>query len=227
VTRAETPMGAGLRAAFRVAAPAEVDTAGEDLGGGRRRWDLSAALADAPRVEVRTAALDGAWFAADFPSATYVSALAGGSELLGVYEAAEGALRLLGVVSPTREPGAFTRLVYDPPVDLLRFPMRLGDAWRTTAVVSGTFEGLPALYTETHAATVGAAGDALVPFSSTPFAVLRVDLELTKVVGALVTTLRSQSYLAECFGPVAAARSEEYELDVEFSRAAELRGLSP
>lgn len=232
--RREVVMGAGLRATYRIAQSVSVDTAGVELGDGRRRWDFSAMLAGDHRVEITTDALDGRWFAPDFPTATYASRLSDSSSLLGVFEVTDTSLLLLGVVSPTESDG--TNVAYETPIEVLQFPLQLGKTWTSESWVSGTFDNLSVLYLEEYTYEVSAEGSLSTPFSTDPFEVLRVSVELTKSLYNpfapllppwSVSTLHTQSYLAECFGPVAAVTSEEDETNAEFTSAAELRRLAP
>ena len=80
-------------------------------------------------------------------------------------------------------------------------------------------------YTEDYAFEVDAKGHALTPYGE--FEVLRVHSELVRTIGALVTTVQTHSFVAECFGSVATVVSEDYELDKEFTDAAEVRRLAP
>ena len=80
IERGELPLMAGLRATFLVAQDVDVDTAGEDLGGGRRRWDLSGALDGDHTTLVETLEPSG-WYAGDFPGASYVSRLSESTDL--------------------------------------------------------------------------------------------------------------------------------------------------
>jgi hypothetical protein len=227
--RSEVVMGAGLRASYRIAQSASVNTAGVDLGGGKRRWDFSTMLDGDHRVEVTTDAPESRWYSSDFPAATYVSKLSDSSALLGVFQVTDNSLLLLGVVSPTDASSTYTNLEYDPPIEVLQFPLQLGKTWSTSSWVTGYYNGLflGLGYAEDYEYEVTAEGELLIPYSDMPFPVMRVSVELTKTVGFLVTTLHTQSYLSECFGPIASVSSEENETNAEFTTAAELRRLAP
>jgi len=223
VSRAEVPLRAGLYATFRIATDVEVDLAGE-VEGARRAWDLAGPFtgdADA-RVDLRDPV--GAWWATDFPGATYAARLSSTEDYLGVFEVNDEALLLRGVVSP--EDGLFaTRLTYDPPVTVLSFPLEIGQTWTSDTTITGLTLGVPSFANEAYASTVDAAGALRTPFGT--FDVLRVRTTLTRTVGLVVTTLRQVAFVAPCFGTVALVVSRAGEPDVEFSEAAELRRLAP
>jgi hypothetical protein len=225
IDRAEVPLRAGLYATFRVGTGAAVDTAGTGTPDAYQ-WDLTGHFANDGDERVTLEPLAGKWFAADFAGATYVSKLAAGSDLLGIFEVADDALLLRGVASPTGD-GAFTKLTYDPPVKVLAFPLQKGASFTTTASVSGTASGIPFLfpYSEVYESTVDRQGTLLTPFGTFP--VLRVRTTLTRTVGFLVTTIRTFSFASECFGTVAVMRSKDNETSAEFTTAAEVRRLAP
>ena len=56
---------------------------------------------------------------------------------------------------------------------------------------------------------------------------LRVNTLLTRVVGALVTTTRTYSFVTDCFGNVASIVSNTDDPTVEFTTAAEVSRLAP
>ena len=224
LSRDELPLAAGQHATFRIAHDAGVATAGMPDPAGGLRWDLSIALAGDRDVRVETASPAGAWYAADFPGATYATQLADGQDLLGIFELAPDALLLRGVVSPAS--GALrTELTYMPPVPVLALPMRQGSSWTTTATVTGVASGVPVAYTERYDSTVDAHGSLVTPYATFP--VLRVRVLLTRTVGLTLTTVRSFVFAAECFGEVAGVTSHEDEPAQDFTAAAEVRRLAP
>jgi hypothetical protein len=224
IARAEVPLMAGLRATFRAATDVTVSTAGEDLGDGRRRWDLSGDLSGDHAVLVETLAPDAYWFAEDFPEASYVSRLTESEDLLGVFQITPSELALLGVVSP--EDGfTATNVSHDPPVSTLRFPLERGDSWAIDARVSGMNLGVVAFWDEAYSVDVDAEGELVAPFGT--FEVLRVAVVLERTVGLLTTTTRSFLFVSECFGTVATITSQQDERRAEFTEAAEVRRLAP
>jgi hypothetical protein len=224
ITREEVPLQAGLKANFRVAQNASVDTLGVKNADGSRSWDLSGPLAGDHLQLVETQPLAGSWFASKFPGASYAARLSDSQSLLGVFEITSAALLLKGVVSP--EDGLQkTELVYDPAVTVLAFPLEEGKTWQTTSTVSGFAQGVLASYTEKYDYAVDAHGELKTPFGS--FQVLRTRVVLTRTIGLITTTLRTFLFSAECFGTVASIVSQDNEPNTEFSKASELRRLAP
>ncbi len=223
LTRSEVPIRAGLRANFAIATDVGVSTGGTAQPDGSRVWDFSGSLTGdhLSLEELRDPA--GLWFADDFPTATYASKLRDGEDLLGVFQATDDALLLLGVVSP--EGGVFqTSLTYDPPVTLLQFPLAEGNTWTTESTITGLSLGVASWYTETYVSRVDAHGTMTTPYGSFP--VLRIRVSLDRLVGLLPTSYRSFLFVAECFGTVAAVHSDAGESELEFTHAAEVRRLA-
>lgn len=218
------PLRAGLHATFEVAENAPVDTAGAMQPDGSRVWDLAKMLAGDHGMLVETQALAGQWFASAFGGATYTAKLSDTSDLLGVFELSDTQLLLRGVVSPM-DGLTKTELTYNPPVVVLAFPLHDGASWQTTSNVSGVAQGVAVLYTEAYSSSVDAHGKLATPYGD--FAVQRVNTGLVRTVGALVTTKRTFSFTAECFGTVATVTSKDDELQAEFTTAAEVSRLTP
>lgn len=224
ITRAEVPLQAGLFATFRVGQNATIDTAGEAAPDGARTWDLTGALPGDHGVRVELLPIDGQWFAASFPGASYATRLSESAELLGVFEITPDALLLRGVVSP--EDGLFkTELTYEPAVKVLSFPLTSGTTFTTDATVTGTAQGAFSFYSESYESTVDAHGTLRTPFADFP--VLRVRTVLTRTVAGFPTTIRTFAFASECFGTVATITSQDYETAQEFTDAAEVRRLAP
>lgn len=226
ITRAEVPIRAGLRATFRTATDAMVDLTGEVLGDGSRRWSLVGPFAGDRDVLVELREPDGLWFAEDFPGATYVTELTNDSDLLGVFEVTGDALLLRGVGSP--ESGfTETRLINEPAIGTLRFPLEEGDRWTEEVDVTGRALGVITTYDETYESVVDAAGELETPFGT--FEVLRVRTELVRDngFGVVLSRVRTYAFVSECFGTVAVVRSGESESATERFVAAEVRRLAP
>lgn len=224
VTRAEVPLRAGLRANFRIATNATVDTMGSSSGG-TTTWDYSGALTGDHDELVELLAPGGSWWAASYPTATHAAQLSTSSDNLGVFQITDDALLLLGVVSPSAGVTQ-TNLAYDPPVVVLQFPLMNGSTFSTTSTVTGQAVGVIAAYTETYTSVVDAAGTLVTPFGTTP--ALRVRTEMHRTSGiATLTTQRQFTFVAECFGIAATITSGAFETDVEFTSAAEIRRLAP
>lgn len=224
VTAAEAPFGAGLSAKYLVAKNATFDTAGKKQGDGTILWDFKAMLSGDQSVLVETVPPEGTWWEKDFAGVTYAARLSQSADLLGVFQVTADKLLLLGVVSPASG-ATSTELKYNPPVPVFVFPMKQGDTWDVMSTVTGTASGVAVFYSESYKSKVDAAGTADTPYSKFP--VLRIGTDLTRVVGALVTTTRTYAFAAECFGPVATVVSQTDELASEFTSASEVRRLSP
>lgn len=228
ITRAEVPLAAGLHATFKTATNATVDTAGKAQPDGSKLWDLDVALPGDHASLIETQAIDGQWFAADFPGATYASRLSDTADLLGVFEITPSALLLRGVVSPVKDPISGTELTYATPIKILDFPIQADKTWTTTSGISGTASGvtcIAAFCTETYKNKIDQQGTLKTPFAT--FKVQRLRVDLTRNIGGLVTTLHSYFFVTECFGIVGKMISKDYEPNDEFTTAAEVTRLSP
>jgi hypothetical protein len=225
IERVEVPIRAGLRATFRVSGLADWDTAGTQQADGSRSWDLSGDLAGDHHVLAELSELTGSWFAPEFPEASYVSRLREDEDLLGVFQATDSALLLLGVVSPDDGP-LRTELSFDPPVVVFAFPLQVGQTWSSATTVSGWASGAISYYQEDYESQVDARGELDTPYAA--FDVLRVRTQMTRTINLVpVSKTISYFFVAECFGTVAAVRSREFETGPEFTRAAEVRRLAP
>ena len=160
ITAAELRPVIGATLTYDVSTDVPVDLAGRQ-DGGRTLWDWSA-TSGGTKVTEGPVALAGQWYAGAFPTGTFVLPAGGG--LVGVYRADDTAVWLLGTASADPSPRAGrTRLVYDAPVAVYRFPITAGATWTCTAAVTGTFDGLPYRGQVTYAASVGDAGELRLP----------------------------------------------------------------
>jgi hypothetical protein len=230
ITRDEVPIAAGLHATYKIATNVDVSTAGAPAANGRRTWDFSGALTGDDGVLVETQPINGKWYAPDFANATYASKLQKTSDLLGVFETSPGALLLRGVVSPTDVAATKTELTNTPAVSVLKFPLQLGATWTTSTKVGGMAQGVSffgVTYDEKYENKVDAAGELKTPLGT--FEVLRVQVLLTRTNVPLTAnkTIRTFAFVTECYGTIATITSTDNEADVEFTRAAEIRRISP
>ena len=225
ITFAELPLIAGKMATFRVATDASFDTAGTPDGGGARRWDLTGTLANDADQQLALASPAGAWWQASFPTASYAARLAAGSDLLGVFHVDANSLTLLGVVSPAGGSGR-TELEYDPPAKIMAFPVTEGATWTSTSTVSGVALGVVTAYTEVYASDVDKVGTMKTPYGEFPVVRIATDLDRTSF-GAPLLSKRSFAWVAECFGSVATASSQDFESSSEFNDPAEVRRIAP
>jgi hypothetical protein len=185
-------------------------------------WDLTSTAGEVHDLVIEPVA--DKWFASSFPDATYATLSDLASGTLGVFRVTDGALLLLGFASD--EPDR-TLLVYDAPVQTLRFPVRQGDAWVTGArVTGGKLDGQPFASTDTYRVSVDAIGTAVLPYLS--FAnTLRVHVELSQVVPGGVQVSRIQHlFFHECYGELGRMVSRTGEQDPGFTTAAEFRRLA-
>jgi len=185
-------------------------------------YDLSQERPDDTLVHLGPVALDGQWYAAQFPSGEFVTDAGGGID--GIYHQDDRALWLDGTASHDMNPAAGkTLVIYTQPVPVLRFPITVGDAYTVTAPLpSATVDGLPFVGTDTYSIAVADTARLDVPyvqFSPT----LRVQTSLVRAAGSTSVGERSTSYLFECFGEVAHADSNTNESDANFTNAAVLR----
>lgn len=224
IDRDEMPIAAELHATYRIGQNATVDTAGVLQPDGSRIWNLADPLNADHDVLVEAQPINDKWFADVFPGATYAAKLSESVDLLGVFEATDTSLLLVGVVSPT-DGLLRTELVFDPPAILLQFPVQSGNSFESTSTVTGLTTGVVSLYTETYKSTVDASGVLATPYADFP--VLRVRVELTRIVGVLPTITRSFLFLSECFGTVATIISNPNDPNNEFVLASEVRRLAP
>lgn len=224
VERDEIAFAAGATANFRVAVGAEFDTTGTVANDGTRTWDLAVQLEGDTDTKLETVAVADKWYASHFPNATYAARMAAGSDLLGVFRATDTELQLQGVVSPSD--GLFaTRLTYDPPVAVMKFPLAPKTSWTVATTVNGLAQGVIALYTEKYVMTVDATGALKTPFGNFP--VLRVHTDLARKIGLLETRSQSHIFVAECYGAVATVRSKDGQASTEFSVTSEVRRWAP
>jgi hypothetical protein len=225
VVLAELPLRAGKMANFRVATDATFNTAGTAAGGGAKLWDLSGTLANDADAEIVLASSAGAYWATDFPAATYAAPLSTDSDLLGVFHVDATAVTLLGVVSPTA--GSFgTNVAYDPPAIILKLPVTPNAQWSSSSTVSGTLSGSFVNYTETYESIVDNVGTMKTPYGEFPVMRVATDMEQLQIVTPFGGK-RSFSWLAECFGSVANVTSQDFESSSEFDDPAEVRRLAP
>ena len=220
----EYPMMAGLHANYEFADNVTIDTAGVTNTDGSHSWDLTGPYSGDHTVFVTTNAPIGQWYSSDYPGATYTTPLSDTSTLLGVFQGTASSLVMLGVASPGSGNGQ-TDLTYAPPAEFVSVPMQVGTSWSSKSTITGLAQGLVANYTEQYASKVDAYGTIKVPYGT--FSVLEIQTTLTRTMLGVTTTIQSLSYVAECFGPVAAATSQSNETQTHFTSAAEVRRLTP
>lgn len=188
-----------------------------------RAWDLSEERSDDEVIALGPTQLGAQWYAASFPSGSFVTDA--GSGLDGIYHQDERALWLDGLASHEEAPsGGKTLVHYAEPVALLRFPLADGAGYSATAdIPNGTIAGLPFIGTDTIEidVTSGVLEVPYVKFSPS----LRVRMHVTRrpSTGTPVVTRRTTLFLFECFGEVARAESRQDEPSADFTNAVYLR----
>ncbi len=212
-------------ATFRVAIDATFDTTGTAGSGGVRSWNLAGQLAGDADRPIALLAPAGTWWAARFPTASYATPLSAELDLLGVFRIDASAVTLLGVVSPAGG-AARTELAYEPPARILALPFGRTSTWTSTSTVTGTAQGFLVAYTEKYTSVVDQGGMMETPYGAFP--VVRIATDLTRTSGfTTLLTKRTFAWVAECFGSVATAASQDFEAAAEFDDPAEVRRLAP
>ncbi len=225
ITSAEMPMVSGITVNYLVNAPGTsvgVQPSGTVDGGGERTWDFTDTGGEVFAITLDT--IWGRWFESDFSDAHYVSTLAPGSDVLGVYRAADDAIWLLGFASPQQDQ---TLAVYDEPVPLIRFPISEGQSWAVVAhITNAVYDGQPFASTDTYNISVDQRGTLELPYLSL-HNTLRLRVELTQSLPGGQTIRRTQLlYVHECYGELGRIVSVDNETDPNFTTAAEFRRLA-
>lgn len=225
IDRSEVVFVPGAEASYRVNPPGVgviVDTMGAMGAGGARVWDFTSTAGDL--VTLRLTEVSGQWFERSFAGAQYAARLDPREPTLGVYRATDTALELLGAVGESES--SRTMLRYDSAVPLLRFPLRLGDRWTSTAMtVEGMVDGTPVASRDTYALEADARGE--VRLGALTFRdALRLRIETTQVFPAGPGRRRIQYlWMTECYGEVARITSMDGQVATEFTTAREFRRL--
>lgn len=204
-----------------------VDLAGTKVEGGTYEWDFATDYADDESLKLTPASLSGKWYAASFPEGAFVTPFNREGTLESIGLARDDAFLLLGLASSEEAPPeGKTLLVYDTPITVLKFPVKVGQSFVSSGeITNGVALGLPYAGRDTYAVDVDAEG-AIDLLQYTFDQVLRVRTTVTvePAVGAAVTR-RQVSFYAECFAEVARATSKDGETEADFTDAAELRRL--
>jgi len=219
----------GVPVNYRVTAPGaevNVDLAGLRDASGARVWDYSAPNPADRSLEVQALAVSDAWFASDFPNATFATALDGNAVELGVYSHSSQGLFLHGFASSNANSPQRTLMRYTDPVLIYPFPLQKGREWVAVGeVVNGTFRGLPYAGRDTYTSIVSDEGEVWLP-SIQFLGALQVKTLVQAQPAVGQSTSRVQvSWLFECFGEVMRAVSLDGETNLDFARASELRRL--
>ena len=211
ISRAEFPLAPGVGAPFLstgIEAVFQADLTGTDAAGGLKTWDLHTLPAGVTGTSRFSALFSPADTpaAAAFPNADYVAPLNGSPGLVAFFDLTATELHLLGVADVG---GTFTKMVYDPPVTVLRFPFGAGDAWDTVTTSSGAFLGASVSVSETWHTAVAAAGTVSLPLGDVPALELVTQVDRDYGPAGFTRTETSLDFVSECGGFVARAALPE------------------
>ncbi len=198
------------------------------------KWDFSAVNPADEEVYDSVLPLASFWFGQYYPDADFVQFF--GNDSLGIYSLDSTGLYLHGLASIEED---VTRLVYEEPIPLVKLPMKLGDNWSSEEVpAQGLYEGdeyplvtpVTGTLSVEHSFYFAVDKKGLVKTVSGEFPVLRLTVDITmKVLNSLmpnpvaVQRFKLNLYMTECTGLVARIRSEEGELETDFTGATEYR----
>lgn len=223
ITADELPLALGATVSYYVGANRTIAQAGTD-------WNFSEERADDDVVAVGPAPLRDQWYAASFPAGQFV--VDAGQGLDGIYHQDTQALWLDGTAS--QQESTKTLIVYSPPLPVLRFPVKAGDIYTTTADLAGaTISGLPFQGTDALTVDVADEGKLRVPYVefSPVLRVRTLAVRKPSAGGVPSTSRRTTIFLFECFGEVTRAESKPDETNPDFTNAAYLRrfglGVTP
>ena len=225
IERGELAFLVGFTARYQVSGGSgetAVELQGATGSDGKPLWDFSSLTGQ--KVSLGPECVADKWFAAHFPGASYAVITDQAKDILGIFKVSDSELQLMGFAS--RADGQ-TRLVYDQPVTLLKFPMRLGDHWIASANVNnGLYDGVPVASHDVYDVHIDKLGTVRLPFLDFQNS-LRIRIRLTQTfpMGPGRTTVQVQFY-HECYGEVLWLLSKENESNDDFSRAAAFRRLS-
>ncbi len=198
-----------------------VDLAGHQTTDGIE-WNFSSMQGQI--AQVKTESIEKKWFAAHFPTATFAVGTDAKAEALQVLHVAPKEVQLLGIASQKPDE---TLLIYDKPVTILKFPLRVGQSFVSHGTVSdGKFNHLPVATQDTYEVSVDTEG-ALILQAVRLSRSLRIRIVVTsKTLGGKSVVTRQAQWYHECYGEVARIISQANETAADFSQAVEFRRLS-
>lgn len=182
------------------------------------------------RAQVKTVEPSGYWFLSSFPQAHILAPVTYRNfkgTFFQVLQVGKDALFLSGIASEKEQPEKDkVLLVYDAPVPLLRFPLRVGKEWVVTAKSKGTVGGLPWASTDKYQIRVTHRGSVRLPdiqFDNT----LRIEMIVHQtLLGGQTRQIIQILFFHECFGEIVRVESRENERDTNFTKATLLRYIS-
>jgi len=204
-----------------------VDLVGKVDAQGHQTWDFGADYVDDQVATIQATSLSGKWYGASFPGGTFAAPFDAGGTIEAVYAYSSAAITLLGLASrdPTG-PNGQTLLVYDQPIALYRFPLKVGSSYVSVGTITGgTLHGLPYAGKDTYQIAVDLSGQVVLEaYTFTQALRVRTVVTTEPSAGQTIVT-RQTSFLFECFGEIARATSQPNETSDDFTTAAELRRL--
>lgn len=190
-------------------------------------WDFSTDFADDQEARITPQNVQGKWYEASFPPDAFVTPFDGAGTTENVGLATDGALLLLGLASREENPAdGKTLIVYEPPVEVLRFPIQPGGKFVSVGTVkNGMIRGLPYAGKDTYDVEVDAVGNVVLPALIFKQAHrVRTQVTVEPAVGA-ATSQRQVSFFFECFAEVVRVTSKPGETNKDFGVAAEVRRI--
>lgn len=220
----------GVVATYRVNPPGtldRVDVAGQ-LIDGKRQWthdSLAGVL-----LAMKTEDPRDWWFGKHFAGATLAIASDAKAETYQVLslDAPNNRMLLMGLASAQPD---VTLMVYSSPIEIMRFPLRVGlKLTATGAVDEGKLNNMPIATNDTYEVEVDSEGTVLLPrlsFQRT----LRMRVKVTsRGPGGVTAKALQYQWFHECFGEIVRAVSQPTrdgsEPDPAFEQASEYRRLS-
>jgi len=235
IEREEMPIAAGTGIKYTVGTKIDVDLKGKVVGG-RTQWDLTANAADDAPYTANLEPLTG-WVVndKDFKTGTYMALLdpliADYSDFYGIFKATPTSLDLLGVGSKAASPND-NRVVYDTPIQTLRFPIAPGDSFLSESSSTGHVAQYPLVTLwnhESYKTDVLAAGDLKLPSLTLPVVLVRTYFEqFSYYTGPLVITASKTTFnfISECYGIVASVKVKNEVKDLGTVTAEERRRIT-
>jgi hypothetical protein len=194
-------------------------------------WHFDQELEEEIAVYLEAESAGSHWFALDYPDATFVTRIAGTATMLGIYQRTLEHILLLGIASRDGDATTRTQITYDPPVEVIRFPLQVGDTHTTESSAHGQYEGVPFYFAQdVYSISIDAAGTVVTPVGEFP--ALRVYTERTLTIPLAfypfqITTHHKQyGFIAPCLGEIVHVTSHEGEADIEFTSAPTLERVA-
>lgn len=226
---------AGVQADYRVSTTVKPFSSAGTCSGDVCTWDFVDLNATTVDDTVVNAPLQDQWFAhePEFANAGYASLL--GPVTIGVcsyveygvYRLEGDSLLLVGLVSETADYLKKTKLSFDPPVPVLRFPLQKGATWTIDTVARGNIcdSALEYAIDQTYTFAVDKSGTLKVPAGEFP--VLRVNMLMDRKLGVGVTATqqRTHMFVAPCAPLVARILGPDGSDTAELEEAVSARRL--